>query len=97
MQLYLGMYVCFTIFTFMVSYLIVFDLPTYYMHLNLHKIREIQLYLNFHFTSFFLYLLHFLFFRGDIFDESSGRREFTFKRTIKYGKYSILQIPTYQA
>ena len=78
----------------MVSYLIVFDLPTYYMHLNLHKIREIQLYLNFHFTSFFLYQLHFLFCRGDIFDESSGRREFTFKRTIKYGKYSILQIPS---
>ena len=37
----------------MVSYLIVFDLPTYYMHLNLHQIREIQLNLNFHFTTFF--------------------------------------------
>ena len=59
------------------------------MHLNLHKIREIQLYLNFHLTSFFLYRLHFLFCRGDIFDESSGRREFTFKRTIKYDSHML--------
>ena len=46
----------------MVSYLIVFDLPTYYMNINLHKIREIQLYLNFHFTSFFYiaYIFYFV-------------------------------------
>jgi len=28
-------------------------------------------------------------FRGDIFDESSGRREFTFKRTIKYDSHML--------
>ena len=30
-----------------------------------------------------------LFYRGDIFDESSGRREFTFKRTIKYDSHML--------
>ena len=28
-------------------------------------------------------------FRGDIFDENSGRREFTFKRTIKYDSHML--------